>query len=501
MFATLAYNATTAKLVGGSREMLLEAQRVLSYRVDGYEHMAAFKNGGWDGRASFLDYAAATFPAGFVHLVHAALIRARFEIRLVRKPLPEPLGPAKPRVDHFPEDSRYQFQWDVADSLIRHGQMIARVATGGGKSRIAKICTMRIGRPTLFLTTRAILMHQMRVHFLDVTKRVGVLGDGMWAPCPSGVNVGMVQTIIERLKEPGPDASVEQVKEMARRMEEMLKLLSGFELVILEEAHESAGNSFFDIMNRCRNAQYRLALTATPFMKDSEESNMRLMGVSGPVAVNITEKQLIDCGILATPKFKYITGKPVPKLYRSTPWPRAYKLGIVENRLRNLDICREAIRAAYYGLSVMILVIQKAHGEALQTMLRSVNIRCDYINGDANQVERLAALKRLGKKQTQVLIGSTILDVGVDVPSVGMIILAGAGKAQVGNRQRIGRGLREKKDGSPNVALIVDFMDVGNTHLEQHSKQRRAFVDETPGFAENVVNEFDYKALGYLKAA
>ena len=59
---------------------------------------------------------------------------------------------------------------------------------------------------------------------------------------------------------------------------------------------------------------------------------------------------------------------------------------------------------------------------------------------------------------------ANVLDVGVDVPAVGMVILAGAGKTQVANRQRIGRGLRAKKEG-PNVCFVVDFDDPFNKYL------------------------------------
>jgi superfamily II DNA or RNA helicase len=100
------------------------------------------------------------------------------------------------------------------------------------------------------------------------------------------------------------------------------------------------------------------------------------------------------------------------------------------------------------------------------------------------------------------LIGTTILDVGVDVPAVGMIILAGGGKAEVGHRQRIGRGLRFKKTGA-NVAFIVDFADTLNSHLRAHARQRRAIVEATPGFAENILadNEDFNWALFEKKAA
>ncbi|MFX5809068.1 helicase-related protein, partial [Acinetobacter baumannii] len=78
-----------------------------------------------------------------------------------------------------------------------------------------------------------------------------------------------------------------------------------------------------------------------------------------------------------------------------------------------------------------------------------------------DQGERKSALTELANKDIDVLIGTTILDVGVDVPAVGLIILAGGGKAEVALRQRIGRGLRAKKFG-PNVAFIVDFTDQHN---------------------------------------
>ena len=99
-----------------------------------------------------------------------------------------------------------------------------------------------------------------------------------------------------------------------------------------------------------------------------------------------------------------------------------------------------------------------------------------------------------------MLIGSTILDVGVDVPSVGMIVLAGGGKAEVATRQRIGRGLRRKKAG-PNVAFIIDFADDHNMHLKSHYFERRAIVTGTPGFAEGIVADFDYGGIFSVAAA
>ena len=159
---TIASNATSAKLHEPSRHVKLEVQRVLSYRVEGAEHSAAFKTGNWDGRSSFLDFKSGVFPAGFVHFVGAHLRRKGFEVRFVAKPAPAPLGPENPKIDSFPEDPRYDYQMEVVRRLVKHKQIIAQVATGGGKSRIARLAFARINRPTLFLTTRGMLMYQIR---------------------------------------------------------------------------------------------------------------------------------------------------------------------------------------------------------------------------------------------------------------------------------------------------------------------------------------------------
>lgn len=482
---TLAHNAVTCKLVDAPREIKLHVQKLLSYSVDGFEHMNSLSGSGWNGRASFFEFAPITFPAGFVPYVQSALIKAGQRVNVVRAPLPVPLGPEHPVVDAFPEEPKYAYQREIVDKLLRHGQIIAQVATGGGKSRIAKLCFARLNRPTLFLTTRGILMHQMRTGFVsDMGLKVGIFGDDRWST-PELMNVGMVQTFAARLKDPTREA-------------ETIELLQRFEFVILEEAHEASGNSYYDIMRHCKRANYRLALTATPFMKDSEEANMRLMGVSGPVAIKVSEQMLIERGILAKPYFKYMQLQPPKGLYRSTPWQKAYEFGIVKNDIRNAAIVSEAVKAVAHGLSVMVLVQHTAHGTELSNLMTAADLRCNFIKGAHDQKERTAAINALKEGKINVLIGSTILDVGVDVPAVGMIILAGAGKAEVALRQRIGRGLRSKKDG-PNVAFIVDFADALNNHLRDHANTRRAIVEGTPGFAEGILppgSDFPYARVG-----
>lgn len=464
-------------------------------------------------------------------------------------------------VDAIGHGEYYGFEID-GDHLFMLGDF-----TVTHNTRIARMAMKRINRPTLFLTTRGVLMHQMHRSIETMTgRKCAILGDGEWGiekedgtRAVSKFTVGMVQTLAQRLTkktvESEATAEISRIhtankakidkyaaelrkqklspaeigeklvkfkkkierdtpsnKEIALKVrskvekhealrEQTERILGKFEFVIVEEAHEVSSESFYTVMAACRNARYRMALTATPFMKDSEESNMRLLASCGPVAIRITEKTLIDRGILAKPYFRFIN---LPKtsalaLTRTTPWQKAYQIGIVENEARNFLIVKEVKRASEYGLNSMILVQRKDHGTVLKELLTYAGLRAEFIFGEDDQKARDKALTGLKNGEIDVLIGSTILDVGVDVPSVGMVVLAGGGKAEVATRQRIGRGLREKKDGGPNCAFIVDFNDDSNNHLQKHTKERRKIVDSTPGFAENIVADFDYEALGFKR--
>ncbi len=193
--------------------------------------------------------------------------------------------------------------------------------------------------------------------------------------------------------------------------------------------------------------------------------------------------------------------KIAPGLMRTSPWDAAYRLGIVDNKERNDAIVSEVSRAAAYGLSSMVLIQHKRHGDILVDLFTTNGLRVEFIQGENDQAERKEALSRLAKGEIDVLVGTTILDVGVDVPAVGVIVLAGGGKAEVALRQRIGRGLRCKKSG-PNIALVIDFNDPHNSHIKNHAIQRRSIISDTEGFGENIIKgDFDYAALGFARKA
>ena len=73
------------------------------------------------------------------------------------------------------------------------------------------------------------------------------------------------------------------------------------------------------------------------------------------------------------------------------------------------------------------------------------------------------------QKDLKILI-STVVNEGVNIPSMDVIIMAGGGKSNKLTVQRVGRALR-KAEGK-ETAKIIDFYDNDNGILLRHSKAR-----------------------------
>lgn len=503
----IARNAVIAKLISQERPVISLVNNLLSYNTD--------QGLGWSGKSSFYDVLTQTFPAGFTYVIQEELQKAGHQVQLVQSPLPSPLGPESPAVDEFGnDDPRYDYQMQALRQVEKHGAGIIRVATGGGKSKVAKLIMARYARMTLFLTTRGILLYQMKDQLDALETETGVVGDGQMS-FVKGVNLGMVQTLVQALEEPdvnrefralvkslhlskskNTDVSREELMKQAqeiferktKRRNAIIRFLSLVEVVIGEEAHEAGGNSYYEILRHCKNARIRVALTATPFMRSSAEDNMRLMAAFGPVLIDIPEKLLIERGILAKPYFKYRDASAPPKLHRTSPYERAYTLGYIENEFLMREMIRDALQAKAHRLPTLTLVLRKAHGEAIRKAYAANGLNFVFLKGENDQEERRKYLTKLVSGEIDGIIGTTILDVGVDVPAIGLVQLAGGGKAEVALRQRIGRGLRSKKS-IANIAFIADYSCNANATLWDHAKQREAIVRATPGFVEGILAE------------
>jgi superfamily II DNA or RNA helicase len=195
---------------------------------------------------------------------------------------------------------------------------------------------------------------------------------------------------------------------------------------------------------------------------------------------------VLDRGINARPIFKFANYEKSSKLKFGSNYHKAVFEGISHCEERNKVIVEHVKQAADRKLPSLVLIQRQEHGRILEAMIKAAGVKVAYIFGENDSTERRVALDKLAKGKVDCLIGSKIVDVGVDVPAIGLVVMAGGGKAEVAYRQRIGRGLREKKTGD-NVCYILDFNDCHNRYLQEHCIERLKVVRTTPGFAENLL--------------
>jgi superfamily II DNA or RNA helicase len=150
------------------------------------------------------------------------------------------------------------------------------------------------------------------------------------------------------------------------------------------------------------------------------------------------------------------------------------------------------IAESYYNNKpggILISAIRHEHGENLIEALQDRGITAEAFHGELDGDTRRGRLERFSNGTLRVMVASSIIDEGIDMKSIGCLVLASGGKSMRQTLQRIGRSLRLNGiDG--NRVLIFDFYDQTNKLLLNHSKARLKIYEE---------EKFEVKQIGKNK--
>lgn len=462
-----------AKLIMGNSYTKLQAEdkfiinlawKALSYKVQNIDIIRR-KTGNFrmPSEKSMFDRRSNTFMTGLIGKVMRAFAVAgvQFDIDDRRVKPGSGLGDYSLHdMDFFPHQVR------AIEDFATASRGVAFLPTGAGKTECAIGVTKGLGLPTLFLTHRQNLMWQTARRFVkrlpEMEKHIGTIGSGTFNP--NHITIATVQTLQNFIKE-----DVDGAKQ----------LLADYKLLIVDEAHRSGASYFHTPALLCENAFYRMALTATPFMKDSPEEDMCLMGISGDVVAKVSFKELIDAGILAKPFFKFYK-IDTPNMAGVYKWRDVYERGITHNEYRNNVIVKNAVSTVKAGKPTLIIVHETEHGVLLDKMVKAAGLRSEYVSGKDAVKVREKALDKIAKDRLDVLVCTNIFDEGVDVNNIGAVILAAGNKSAPSLFQRTGRAIRRKEE--DNYAVIIDFIDAQHPKLLEHSAKRYNLVKNTEGF-------------------
>jgi superfamily II DNA or RNA helicase len=170
----------------------------------------------------------------------------------------------------------------------------------------------------------------------------------------------------------------------------------------------------------------------------------------------------------------------VPKLDEDLPksYPTVYKKYIIENPIRNNYIINGAQKLVEQGYQTLVLYSRISHGKFLHSEIQK-HLPCMLLSGKDSTKKREEVKKKLENRDINCIVASTIFDIGVDLPSLSGLIIAGGGKSSVRALQRIGRVIR-KHPGKQHAA-IMDFLDQAR-FLKSHSVARHRVYASERGF-------------------
>ena len=163
---------------------------------------------------------------------------------------------------------------------------------------------------------------------------------------------------------------------------------------------------------------------------------------------------------------------------KSDTYPTVYKDYIINNDIRNDLIIEGAQKLVELGYPTLVLYQRLSHGKRLFTDLKD-HLPCMLLSGKDSAKQRDIVKTQLESGEINCIVASTIFDIGVDLPSLSGLIIAGGGKSSVRALQRIGRVIR-KYPGKKHAA-IIDFLDQAK-FLKSHSEARYRIYASEPGF-------------------
>lgn len=493
---------TRAQLVRPPERARSVVKKALSYRKKGYEHSPSFKAGLWDGTISMLS-GTGSFPSGLVPRVISVLESKGYDTMVTdHRVRPDVFLKPLALFGRDLEDVRSDIQEQLIDAAIAAGQGLLSAHTGLGKTEVIAGLIQRVDLPSLVLTHKRDLLKQTAerlAHRLQIPEReIGRYGDG--AQRTGKITVATFQTVHGRLdgpkrlkkkiaayraKHPKAQAARDydlntlttQLKKAMVVAEETRNWLAGFPVVIGDEVHHAQAPTFYAVVNSTP-AYFRWGVSATVFKsaspteKADPETELKLVGAFGEVVATfgidegVKHKTAVRARIRmpnwagGTPKWSWDSWQfpfdddslTYADLYTAAicglplvgERGKAYGQGATElGKARNASLVRYTQKLVKAGRPTLILLSRIEHGELLSRKLtRAFDQDVPFLSGRDDTGRRAKALSDMKNGNLLVMIATTIFDEGVDAPSIGGLVLAGAGKAVHLSVQRLGRGQR-----------------------------------------------------------
>jgi superfamily II DNA or RNA helicase len=264
---------------------------------------------------------------------------------------------------------------------------------------------------------------------------------------------------------------VMSVQTAARRLDR----LPEFDFIVIDEAHHAIANTWTRVIGRFPRAKV-LGVTATPARLDGRGLGVEAGGVFDALTIGATVLELQEEGFLAR------TRVFVPARLIDTRGLRTQggDFAVGELAERASAVTGDAVveyrkradhqPALAYGCTI-------AHAKSIARAFRAAGYRAQCVHGGLPAAQRDALIRGLATGAVEVLASCDLISEGLDVPSVGAVILLRPTQSLVLAMQQIGRGMRPS---AVKEALIV-LDHAGNCLTHGLPETKRAWtLDSAP---------------------
>ena len=264
-------------------------------------------------------------------------------------------------------------------------------------------------------------------------------------------------------------------------------LLKDVSVVLCDEAHHLKASSYQTPLQSATNSNIVIGLSASAItqehvgftdIRDYSINETYVIALTGPLLMNITTSKMVG-DRLAMPilfMLKCVHWNPLPSNDPSN-WREVVDFHL-ESEDRNKLIVQASSVFCSKGRKILILVNTIRWAQNLLKLFFEVgiNVGASYGGGyfesfDGKSFnEDKSIIDSFIKGELNILIGTTHLYEGADIPNLDVIVLGFGGDGERTQIQGVGRALRITKNGK--YAYIVDFTDEGDVVLQKHSRNR-----------------------------
>lgn len=232
-------------------------------------------------------------------------------------------------------------------------------------------------------------------------------------------------------------------------------------LLVIDEFHHAAADTYYQINDLAEAVYYRLCWTGTHWRTGEDELAME--GICSRVLASVSVEYLVQQGWLAMPYVCFVPFRAPP--FAAADWLEAYQRGIVDCDARNELIVSYAHQLCDEGHQVIVLTNRRAHADYLGSCIREAEVA----KGGQGALTSKTVQRFIGA-QFPVLVGTSVIGEGVDVPNASALIYAGGLGDSVQMMQSYFRPLTA--NAGKTHGRVYDFRDLHHPTLQRQAEDR-----------------------------